>query len=183
MVVPNPSPLDFSFLGTQQRVETEQMLRDGGWSGLGLESDGRIRVKDALDQNPREFFWERGFLQGLARWGAAWGAGVCPTHWERQPCAQQARDTTSDGAVHHFGVPQPRSISESPVEGGRDMRDFSPHPFWEPRVVAAVGLSRGVCAQLQLPRSPGHQTVLGKVLKSFYLQRAFEGHQDPTLEL
>lgn len=56
------------------------MLGDGDWSGLVLELDGRARVKGALEQSPRELLGERGFLQGLVRWGAGWGAGVHPPH-------------------------------------------------------------------------------------------------------
>lgn len=34
----------------------EQMLRDGGWSELEPERDGRTRIQDVLEQSPREFW-------------------------------------------------------------------------------------------------------------------------------
>lgn len=69
--------------------------------------------------------------------------------------------STSDGTVHCFGAPYPRSISEGPVRMAEMWGPF-PSPFWEPKVGAAVGLSREVCAQLQLPRVPITRLEWGK---------------------
>lgn len=59
--LPNAFLLGCSFSGTQQRVEMEQMLRDEGWSDLGLECDGRTRVKDVLEQS-QGILGQEGFL-------------------------------------------------------------------------------------------------------------------------
>lgn len=47
---PYSFPLVCSLLGAHQRVEAEQMLRDGGCSKAGL--GGRMRAKDVLEQSP-----------------------------------------------------------------------------------------------------------------------------------
>lgn len=47
---PYSFPLFCSLLGAHQRVEEEQMLRDGGCSKAGL--GGRMRAKDVLEQSP-----------------------------------------------------------------------------------------------------------------------------------
>ena len=106
------------------------MLWDGGWSELRLEHDRRTRVKVCWRGVPGSL-GERGFHQGLERRGAGWEARARPAPWERQ-LAQQARGTTADGAAHHFGAPQPRSISEGPMRMAETWGPF-PHTFGSPR--------------------------------------------------
>lgn len=158
--LPNAFLLGCSFSGTQQRVEMEQMLRDEGWSDLGLECDGKTRVKDVLEQSHREF-WGKRASSWTGEMGSWMGSRSTSSLLGNASTCSTGQCSTSQGTVHRFGAPYPRSISEGPVRMAETWGPF-PSPFWEPKVDAAVGLSREVCAQLQLPRVPITRLAWGK---------------------
>lgn len=117
--VSNVFLLGCSSSGAQQRGETVQMLRDGGWSELVWwkdEGEGRAGVSSS--------FGERGFPQGLVRWMGSRSMSSPPG--KATMCSTA---TMTDGVVQRFGTSQPRSTSE----GGRDMGTISHRPFGSSR--------------------------------------------------